>query len=88
MFNIQAKFEVSIASAVPKICEVSLFVYKRSGVSPRFRFNLIKKGEFTAYYYDLHPGVDAVKCRASMPACRASTIVLRSYAARLHASVV
>ena len=30
-----------------------------------------------AYYYDHHPGVDAVKCRASTPACRASTIVCR-----------
>ena len=41
---------------------------------------------FTAYYYDLHPGVDDVKCRASTPACRASKIeiwskILRSYAA-------
>jgi len=41
-------------------------------------------GSFTARYYDLHPDVDAVKCRALTPACR----VQRSYAACMHASLM
>ena len=45
------------------------------------------------YYYNLHPRVEAIKCRVLTPACRASTIICRLHrnvtiACSLHASIV